>query len=738
MTWRPRALRGETLSRRPQTLRTAKACRRQRARPAATAALPLALALVLAAAPSPARAAAYLVLQVEGAPGQGFNDPSPINPAGGNPATTLGEARLRALEFAAGLWADRLDSPVPIEIAVRFEPLGGTESFATLGLGGPVDVYRDFAGTPQPATWFPAALANRLAGTDLDEGTSPDVEVVFNLDVDGPQVLGPGRFYYGLDGHPPAGDASFVQVALHEIAHGLGFTSQLDLATGAKLLGYDDVYMSWVERVGAAPPDLPSMSDGERLDALRSGPELRWFGPRLGEASAAMTAGADAQGRVDLHAPAQVTTSTLHHFATALDPDDLMEPFYAEGAWDLTLARALLADLGWGGPPGCLPNAACPEPAVLLTDNFSDGDLAGWSVVDVGANSAPSAWSVSGGQALQNRNIWGHPSGGRGGTYLVYDAGVGWTDYRLSLRLSSSDNDGIGVAFRYQDANNHYALYLHSQQSRRQLLRKVGGQETILAEDTVAYEVGDTYLVEIEAVGSQVEVSLDGRLLFSVSDDSHPAGTIGLQTDANPGSRFDDVVVVEPACAEPAVLFTDDFADGVFDGWSVVDVGTNEAPSAWSVSGGWALQSRNIWGHASGGTGGTYLVHDAGFDWSDYRVRARLRSSDNDGIGLMFRYQDSNNHYVFYLHSQQSKRLLTRRVGGQETLLASSPFAYSVNDDYVVDIIARGDQIEVHLDSVPVLSAEDAALANGTIGFLSDANAGSRFDDVRVVEEPGP
>ena len=345
-------------------------------------ALPAALALALAlGAPPPARAAAYLVLQVEDAPGQGFGDPSPIAPAGGNPATTLGEARLRALEFAAGLWAERLDSPVPIELAVRFEPLGGTPTFATLGLGGPADVYRDFAGAPQPSTWYPAALADRLAGVDLDGGTGPDLEVVFNLDVDGPEVLGPGRFYYGLDGHPPAGDASFVQVALHEIAHGLGFTSQLNLATGAKLLGYDDIYMSWVERVGAAPADLPSMSNAERLDALRSGPELRWVGPRLSEAAAALTAGADAQGRVELYAQPQITTSTLDHFATALEPDDVMEPFYAEGAWDLTLARALLADLGWGGPPGCAQPGGV-EFGILFLDDALPAGATTYGMVD--------------------------------------------------------------------------------------------------------------------------------------------------------------------------------------------------------------------------------------------------------------------------------------------------------------------------------------------------------------------
>lgn len=700
-----------------------------------------ALSLILMAtlfAPATARASAYLVLRVDDPPGVGFADPSPIAPAAGNPATTLGEARLEALEFAAGLWAERLESPVPIEIAVRFEPLGGSASFATLGLGGTIDVYRDFTGAPQPATWYPSALANRLAGVDLDGGTTPDVDLIFNSDVDGPTALGSGRYYYGLDGHPPPGDVSFVQVALHEIAHGLGFVSQLNRSTGAKLLGYDDVYSSWVEQVGAAPPDFPSMSDGERLAALTSGSELRWAGPSLAAAAGGLAAGVDAEGRVELYVPPQVVLSTLHHFGTSLDPDDVMEPFYSGEAWDLTLARALLADLGWGGSPGCVPNAACPQPAALLTEDFSDGSLDGWTVVDVGTSNGPSAWSISGGQAYQSANIAGHPSSGRGGTYLVYDAGVDWSDYRLSLRLRSADDDGIGVVFRYTDSDNYYGLLMHSQLGFRQLVRREDGELTIFDQDTVPYEVGDTYLVEIEVSGSQIAVYLDGVQVLAADDGSHESGTIGFQSDANDKSYFDDVRVTEPACGEPEVLLTEGFDGGTLDGWTVLDVGTNLAPSSWSASGGRATQTSNIWGHPSGGdSGGTFLTYDSGFDWSSYRARLRLRSSDDDGIGVLFRYQDADNYYAFYLHSQLSQRRLLRRVDGQETILAEDSFAYRLNDDYLVEVVVNGIQIEIYLDSVLVLTAEDDELASGTIGFLSRANDGSRFDDVRVVGE-GP
>ncbi|HWJ54583.1 MAG TPA: hypothetical protein VNR90_00180, partial [Vicinamibacterales bacterium] len=43
-------------------------------------------------------------------PGEGFNDPTPVAPVGGNTGTTLGAQRLIAFTYAASLWSARLDS----------------------------------------------------------------------------------------------------------------------------------------------------------------------------------------------------------------------------------------------------------------------------------------------------------------------------------------------------------------------------------------------------------------------------------------------------------------------------------------------------------------------------------------------------------------------------------------------------------------------------------------------------
>ncbi|MCE2646837.1 MAG: hypothetical protein LW835_16875 [Burkholderiaceae bacterium] len=43
-------------------------------------------------------------------------------------------------------------------------------------------VWRDFPNAPRAATWYPAALANKLAGTDLDPASS-DIRTSFNSNV---------------------------------------------------------------------------------------------------------------------------------------------------------------------------------------------------------------------------------------------------------------------------------------------------------------------------------------------------------------------------------------------------------------------------------------------------------------------------------------------------------------------------------------------------------------------------
>ena len=68
--------------------------------------------LFLVAVASP-RAATITIINLDGA-GEGFNDPTPATPVGGNPGTTIGQQRLNVFQEAANIWGGLLPSAVEI------------------------------------------------------------------------------------------------------------------------------------------------------------------------------------------------------------------------------------------------------------------------------------------------------------------------------------------------------------------------------------------------------------------------------------------------------------------------------------------------------------------------------------------------------------------------------------------------------------------------------------------------
>ena len=195
------------------------------------------------------------------------------------------------------------------------------------------------------------------------------------------------------------------------------------------------------------------------------------------------------------------------------------------------------------------------SPAPLLVDDFDDGDFVGWSIVDEGTSNAPSVWSASSGVMIQSANIGTPgPTTSKLGTYAQFDAGVLWTDYRLTLTMKSTDNDALGVMFRVQGANDYYRFSWDAQGNYRRVVKNVGGVFTLLAEDSVNYVTGQSYQVEITVQGSAIEVRIDGGVVFSGNDSEFSSGTIALYSWSNNGSQFDDVVVDNLAVNQPPTI----------------------------------------------------------------------------------------------------------------------------------------------------------------------------------------
>lgn len=257
-----------------------------------------------------------------------------------------------AIAHAAGIWEGILVSPVPIKVLVNWVPMGATALGVTFPNGR-----RDFGGAGMPDTWYATALANALAGAELNPGEN-DIDIFLNSQTD---------WYYGTDGATPAGRQDLVSVALHEMGHGLGFVG-LAKKTGAigsfgllQLADFAPLFTTFpwpqldtlpgiFDRFLAHPTDGPlelMENPGEVLGAAMTGNQLRWSGAHALEASGGAA--------VRIYAPATFALgSSCVHLNESSYPagnaNELMTPFSSAGNanhWPGPICLGILKDIGW-------------------------------------------------------------------------------------------------------------------------------------------------------------------------------------------------------------------------------------------------------------------------------------------------------------------------------------------------------------------------------------------------------
>lgn len=332
------------------------------------------LVLVAALMTGVAQATTVVIINGDG-PNEGFNDPAPFTPVGGNNATTLGQARLNAFQFAADLWAACIQSNVVIQVEAQMDPLFCNLTGAILGGAGAQTAHGNFTGAPVLNTWYPQALANSLFGSDLNP--APDIFAQFNSNLNGsPSCLGGTGWYYGFDQNP-GGDIDFVTVVAHEIGHGLGFQTFVDLATGAKLQGFNDTYMLNLEHHGASPNLYPNMSNVGRVLASTSDPNLHWVGSFAVARALLEWTGGLSNGHPRIHGPnPQQAGSSVSHWSPAAVPNQMMEPSYVGPNHDLGVGVELMRDVGWVLIPKC-PTPPSVQNTDSLTVTFPPGT---WTV----------------------------------------------------------------------------------------------------------------------------------------------------------------------------------------------------------------------------------------------------------------------------------------------------------------------------------------------------------------------
>lgn len=134
------------------------------------------------------------------------------------------ERARNAFEYAVSIWESLLVTPVEIHVAAVWANL----PYGTLGSAGPSFWAANFKGTPKYNIYYPGPLAEKLAGEDLNDPGEYDIVAQFNGNV---------NWYYKSTGTPDSVQYDFITVALHELAHGLGFTSTFEVINDVGMYG---------------------------------------------------------------------------------------------------------------------------------------------------------------------------------------------------------------------------------------------------------------------------------------------------------------------------------------------------------------------------------------------------------------------------------------------------------------------------------------------------------------------
>lgn len=130
-----------------------------------------------------------------------------------------------AFQRAVDIWAELLISNVPIRVTAYWQELDPN----VLGAANTSDYYRNFPGAREVNTYYPLALAEKLAGRDLNSINDDDIFCRFSSKI---------PWYYGTSDKVPIGTFDFTSIVLHELGHGLGFVSSMRVSGQQGFYGF--------------------------------------------------------------------------------------------------------------------------------------------------------------------------------------------------------------------------------------------------------------------------------------------------------------------------------------------------------------------------------------------------------------------------------------------------------------------------------------------------------------------
>ncbi|MCH7637052.1 MAG: DUF1080 domain-containing protein [Proteobacteria bacterium] len=201
------------------------------------------------------------------------------------------------------------------------------------------------------------------------------------------------------------------------------------------------------------------------------------------------------------------------------------------------------------------------------------------------------------------------------------------------------------------------------------------------------------------------------------------------------------VITINPTLALP---FSDNFADGNFNGWTIIDDSIT-VPSSWDASSGRMVNA----GPTSVRSGdvtetyrrGTYAFLTDSVNLTNYRfsvdVTIRPTVDASDDLGIMFRYTDDDHYYRFSMNSQGGSARLESKAGLDLSnnpifrTLAHNFRGYEPGQSQQIVVEVDGPLIQIFVNGDHLFAAYDEDHVGGGIALY--ARDGIRFDNVSIT-----
>jgi hypothetical protein len=181
-------------------------------------------------------------------------------------STNFPTAARAAFDKALTIASANFESSVPIVVDATWTRLGP----GVLGSARPTRFFTNFPNSPTNDLWYTSALANSIAGRDLDP-TDSDIKANFSSSA---------PWSFATDGTAYRGYYDLVTVVLHEVVHGLGFLSNTYLSdTGVPTIQQATPFDAYVRPVGGTKSLADLQSGSSELARALVSP-LEWFGAK--------------------------------------------------------------------------------------------------------------------------------------------------------------------------------------------------------------------------------------------------------------------------------------------------------------------------------------------------------------------------------------------------------------------------------------------------------------------------